>query len=100
MKRILFLLTIISLTANIAVSMTDTAEISSPQYLRQQGFSEEAIRLINREKREENTVAVPEKKQSQFVKYVNGFFNYIDPDKAHHDFGGHDISPQNKYTDL
>lgn len=95
MKK-LIISTLIAAAASIALpslSVVDTDRLLSEEYLRNQGYSPETIRMINLKRVDPYAPRKEKEEQTTPVSYMKKFWQYIDPAVDNERFGEGIINP-------
>ena len=96
MKKILFTLFILCVTAGVSFAYITVEEARSKDYLLKEGFSEQATIIIQKKSGEYN----PEP-TNKWQKTGFGIWNYIDPMSPRpRDEKTHNIKPYSSFSDL
>lgn len=97
MKKSLILSTIILAAAIPAFASVDVNESTTPQYLYNNGYSSEAIRLIQYNKAYSNAenFRAEEQEKARNRRWITKFLDYIDPSRDDGKFFNRDIEMAN-----
>lgn len=109
MKRNLFVIGLTAFLTYMALpsyAELTTADITDDNYLRNHGYSQATINMVNKNMAQVNGEEYKQPVENELyetpvIKYVRRFFMYIDPGLDDHKFNNdHDISPTTKWSDL
>lgn len=102
MKKNLLLLGLLAFAVAPAFAEVDVHTTTEPYFLRNQHFSDEAIRLIQLDKYYANGTPVPKvnKHKNKAVEVVDAVFKYIDPAWEDDKFFVRDMPQQFGFEDL
>ena len=96
MKKILFTLFILCVTAGVSFAYITVEESRSKEYLMNEGFSEQTAIIINKRANEYNPAPT-----SKWQKTGFGIWKYIDPMSPRpRDEKTHNIKPYSSFSDL
>lgn len=98
MKKFIYILSFLFIGALTANAYVDSQFTSSEQFLKNSGYSNDAVKAVNFGKKDPYS-PVEEKKDTRSI--LRKIYNYIDPcsetDRA---FPTHEINPRNNWQDL
>ena len=106
MKKVLLILSLIGLVTLPACAELTVSDTSADEYLRNHGYSQSTINIVNKTKAQVNGEPLTEPVEQEyynqpFVKWFRKLVMYIDPSHDDHSFmNDHNIHTSPSYEDL
>ena len=105
MKKVLFILSFGSQSAVPAAAELTVDDTASDAYLRNHGYSQSTINVVNKAKAQVNGEPMTEPVEKEYynqplVKWFRKFVMYVDPALDDHSFMNHEIHTAPSYEDL
>ena len=100
MKKILSLLTLLAITTTAGICAVSTSEMMDTTYMKNQGYSDETIRLVNDQIFSPHKDKFAKEDKSPFRKAWDKLNYYIDPAHDNGMFGRQNIEFTNRWDEI